>query len=137
MKIETRPFGEVEIDEKSIIIFEKGIPGFEGFLKFALFDIEGSLMKCIQSIEDKNMCLIIINPFDYFKDYEINLSADEIKRLQISKEEDVLIFNILNIKEDKVTANMLAPIVVNVIKKLGVQIILQDSNYSIRQEIKC
>lgn len=137
MKIETRLFGEVEIDETSIIIFEKGIPGFEGSLKFALLDIEDSIMKCLQSIEDKNMCLIVINPFDYIKDYEINLSADEIKRLQITKEEDVLIFNILNIKEDKVTANMLAPIVVNVIKKLGVQIILQDSNYSIRQEIKC
>lgn len=137
MKIETRLFGEVDIDEKSIIIFEKGIPGFEKFSRFVLLDIEESLMKCLQSIEDKNMCLVIINPFDYFKDYEINLSAEEISRLQIPKEEDVLVFNVLNIKEDKITANMLAPIVINAIKKLGMQIVLQESNYNIRQEIKC
>lgn len=137
MKIETRLFGEVDIDEKSIIIFEKGIPGFEKFSKFVMLDIEESLMKCLQSIEDKNMCLVIINPFDYFKDYEINLSTEEISRLQIAKEEDVSVFNVLNIKEDKITANMLAPIVINVLKKLGMQIILQESNYNIRQEIKC
>gem|GEM_PF-5142896 len=49
----------------------------------------------------------------------------------------MFIFNVLNIKDDKITANMVAPIVVNVINNLGMQIILQDSNYSIRQEIKC
>lgn len=137
MKIETRLFEQVDIDEKSVICFEEGIPSFEGYTKFVLLDIEDSSMKCLQSIEDKNICLIIINPFEFFSDYQINLSINEINKLQISKEEDVIVFNVLNIKEDRMTANMLAPIVVNVIKNLGMQIILQDTNYSIRQEIKC
>lgn len=137
MKIETRLFEQVDIDEKSVICFEEGIPGFEGYTKFILLDIEDSSMKCLQSIEDKNICLIIINPFEFFGDYQINLSTNEINKLQISKEEDVIVFNVLNIKEDRMTANMLAPIVVNVIKNLGIQIILQDTNYNIRQEIKC
>lgn len=137
MKIDTKLFGEIEINEESIIYFKEGIPGFEDYSKFVILNIEDSPIKCLQSIEDKNICLIIINPFDYFKDYEVNLYGNEIDKLEISKEEDVMIFNVLNIKNDMMTANMLAPIVVNVIKKLGMQIILQDSNYSIRQEIKC
>jgi len=137
MKIDTRLFGEIEIDEESIIYFKEGIPGFEDYSKFVILDIEEGSMKCLQSIENKALCLILINSFDYFKDYQINLSDNEIDKLKISKEEDVLIFNVLNIKDDKITANMVAPIVINVINNLGMQIILQDSNYSIRQEIKC
>lgn len=137
MNIETRLFGKIEISDKDILIFKEGIPGFEDFNKFVLLDIEDSKLKCLQSVENKDVCLILINPFDYFLDYEIKLSTDDISKLKILKEQDVLVFNVLNIKEDRITANMLAPIVINVINNLGMQIILQDSNYSIRQEIKC
>ena len=36
MKINTNFFGEIEIDEKEIITFEKGMIGFEDIKKFAL-----------------------------------------------------------------------------------------------------
>lgn len=137
MKIDTRLFGKIEINEENIICFKEGIPGFEGYSKFVILDIEDGLMKCLQSIDNKNICFIIINPFDYFKDYQVDLLDDEVKKLQILKEEDVAVFNILNIKENEITANMLAPIVINLVKNIGMQIILQDSDYSIRQEIKC
>lgn len=137
MNIETRLFREIEINDKNILTFNEGIPGFENFNKYVILDIEDSNLKCLQSVENKDVCLILINPFDYFLDYEIKLSTDDINKLKISKEQDVSVYNVLNIKNEKITANLLAPIVINAINNLGMQIILQESNYSIRQEIKC
>ena len=42
MKIPTAHFGEVEIDEKKILYFEKGLPGLEDDKRFALLSNEDS-----------------------------------------------------------------------------------------------
>lgn len=137
MNINTRLFGEITIDESSIIKFENGIPGFDNYKDYVLLNIEDSTMKALQSIEEKDVCLMVINPFEYFKEYEIELSDEEAKELEIDRPEDTLVYNVINIKKDKITVNLAAPIVTNIIKKLGKQIILSDNKYSIRQEIKC
>lgn len=138
MKISTKFFGEITINEGNIITFNNGIPGFEEYKKFIILDFEGkSTLKCLQSIENKDVCLVIINPWDYFNDYQIELCDDEISYLEIEKEEDVLVYNVITIRQDKITANLLAPIVINSLKNKGKQIILSNTNYRIRQEIVC
>lgn len=138
MKICTKFFGEITADNSDIIIFNNGIPGFEEYKKFIILDFESkSTLKCLQSVESKDICLIIINPWDYFEDYHIELSDDELNSLEIKNEEDILVYNVLTIKQGKVTANLLAPIVINLIKNKGRQIILSNTNYKIRQEIVC
>ncbi|TDT50621.1 flagellar assembly protein FliW [Fonticella tunisiensis] len=138
MKIGTRFFGEIEIDEKEIIKFKYGIPGFEHLKEFVILNLEDNPnLKCLQSVEEKSICLMMISPWTYFKDYEIKLSDNEVEELEIEKERDVLIYNIITVRGDKITANLLAPIVINIINNKGKQIILSDSKYSIRQEIPC
>lgn len=120
MKIYTKFFGEIIIDDNDIITFNSGIPGFEEYKKFIILDLESkSTLKCLQSTESKDVCLVIINPWDYFNDYQIELSDDEVDCLEIEKEEDVLVYNVLTIRQDKITANLLAPIVINSLKKKG------------------
>lgn len=137
MIIGTKLFSEIEINEKMIISFNDGIPGLENYKKFVLLDIEGSSMKALQSVEEKELCLIVITPWDYFKEYEIQLSKEEIGKLKLNSSSDAIVLNVANIREDKVTVNLAAPIIINVLNNIGKQIILTNSNYSIRQEIKC
>ncbi|EYE88777.1 flagellar assembly protein FliW [Fervidicella metallireducens AeB] len=137
MKISTKFFGEIELEDSQIITFKRGIPGFENEKKFVLLDIEDTNFKCIQSINDKDVCLLLISPWDYIKDYEIELSDEEIKELELTSHEQVMVYNVVTIRENKITANFLAPIIINIINNNGKQIILTDSKYSIRQEIKC
>lgn len=137
MLIETKFFGQIEIDEMEIIHFEKGIPGLEEYKKFIISKVEETNLYCLQSIEEKNIALLLILPWDHVKDYEIVLSDEEIKELDIKSHEDVLVYNVITVREDKITANLLAPIIINVKNNKGKQIILNDKKYSIRQEIKC
>jgi len=138
MRINTRFFGEIDIDENVIMEFNKGIPGFEELTKFALLDIEDNQsLKCLQSIEESSVCLMAITPWQYFKDYEIKLSDEEIEQLEIENQDEVSVYNIITVRQDKITANLVAPIIINVIKNKGIQIILSDTQYKIRQEIPC
>ena len=74
MKIKTRKFGEIEIDEKKILSMPKGLPGFPGFERFVLIEDPESAPFCwFQSLEEPNLALVIINPFLFKPDYEIDL----------------------------------------------------------------
>lgn len=137
MKIDTKFFGEVEIDNKLIMNFQSGIPGFDDLKEYVLLNVEDRNFRCLQSINEKEMCLLVISPWDYFKEYEINLSDNETSELQISNEKDVLVFNILTVREGNITANLVAPIVINLLNNKAKQIVLSDSKYSIREGIEC
>lgn len=138
MKIKTKFFGEVEIEENSIISFEHGLPGFEYLKDFVLLDSEDlPKFRCLQSIEESSICLLLLSPWDYFKDYQIELSDEEIRELDVRQEYDISVYNVVNVRQDKITTNLAAPIIINVINNRGKQIILTDTKYSIRQEIPC
>ncbi|SEF99813.1 flagellar assembly factor FliW [Caloramator fervidus] len=137
MMVDTKFFGQVEINEDEILYFEKGIPGLEEYKRYVIIKVEDSNLYCLQSIDEKNIALLTIIPWDYFKDYEIELSCEEMKELGINSYEDVMVYNIVTVREDKITANLLAPIVLNIKNNKAKQIILNDKKYSLRQEIKC
>jgi flagellar assembly factor FliW len=138
MKIITKFFGEIDVDENNIINFDEGIPGFENFKSFIVLDMdEKSSLKCLQSIKNVDICLILIAPWDYFYDYEIELSDEEQNELGIKRQEDVAVYNVITIRKDKITANLTAPIVINTLNMKGKQIILSNTKYKLRQEIKC
>jgi flagellar assembly factor FliW len=138
MKIQTKYFGETEIDESNIIHFKQGIPGFEEYKNYAILDIEGKNdLKCFQSVDDSEICLLTVIPWECFKDYEIQLSDQEMNELELNKPEDVAVYNVVTVRKDQITANLVAPIVINVLNGMGKQIILSNTKYQIRQEIPC
>lgn len=138
MRIDTKFFGDVEIEENRIIDFADGIPGFEDLNKFVIIEVEDNpKLKCLQSIEDPNICLLLVIPWEFFEDYEIELIDKEIAELELQNETDAAVYNVVTVRKDNITANLLAPIVINVIKNKGRQIILQNKEYKIKQEISC
>jgi flagellar assembly factor FliW len=136
MLINTKILGEVEIDEKEILKFEGGLPGFPEESNFVLLSIEKeSPFVLLQSINNEQIGFVIAYPFAFKNDYAFDLNEEDKIQLQIEGEEEVLVYSIVTLKEtlQKSTLNLLAPIVINNSKKLGRQIVLQDNTqYSLR-----
>ncbi|KYG91188.1 flagellar assembly protein FliW [[Bacillus] sp. KCTC 13219] len=130
MNIETKFFGEVAIKKEDILIFEAGVPGFPDAQKFVLLPLDADLpLVVLQSIEKQELGFILAYPFAFKKDYSFDISEEEKRALQIEQEDDVVAYAIVTLKEtfQESTMNLLAPIVINTKKKLGKQIVLQDS----------
>lgn len=136
MKIATRFLGEIEIVKQDILTFEQGLLGLEDYKKFVLLPIDANLpLILLQSVDQKEIGFVIAYPFAFKKDYSFDISDEDREQLQIEKEEEVLTYTIVTMKEtlEDSTTNLLAPIIINIEKKLGKQIVLQDNkSYPLR-----
>lgn len=138
MKLYSKYHGTREYDESDIITFPKGIPGFKDLKKYILFELEeNNVFSMLHSIEDTEIGLVVVSPFSVKKDYEFNLSDNEVKELQIEDESDVIVLATVCLNSDvkKITTNLKAPIVINIKKKFGEQLILDNEKYLIKQPL--
>ncbi|MFJ7185434.1 flagellar assembly protein FliW [Lysinibacillus xylanilyticus] len=136
MKIATKFLGEIEIEEQDILKFEHGLLGLENEKNFVLLPIDAELpLAILQSVDNVEIGFVVAYPFAFKKDYSFDISEDDRNQLQIEKEENVLTYSIVTMKEtfQESTINLLAPIIVNMDKKCGKQIVLQDNkSYPLR-----
>lgn len=138
MNIETKYHGSIEYEEKDIICFHKGLPGFTNLTKFILFPVKDNpIFNVLHSVEDSKIGLVVISPFEILKDYEFSLEEELINRLTIEEPEQVQVLNTVTLNSDikKITTNLKAPIIINIKENLGEQIILDEDKYSIKHPL--
>lgn len=117
------------------IKFSKPLLGFDNLVEFEIVDVEiNPIFKEVNSLEDENIGFLAISPFDMDENYEIKLSDNDIKELEIENPEDVLLLNIITLGDSLATStvNMRAPIVLNIKNKLAFQIVIQNDKYDIK-----
>ena len=137
MIIETKNFGEITIDEDSIITFEKGIPGFEQRTKFILI-VEQDCPCCwMQSIEEPNLAFFLIDPLSFCPEYGPDVDDKYIEMLGEPVIDDLVLYAIVVIPDDikNMTANLKAPVIINTKTRKGMQVYLEKSNYLMKYNI--
>ena len=139
MKIETTRFGQVEIDESLVITFPEEILGFEDIKRYIILDHfdKESPFKWLQSLEDPSLAFVITDPLVFVPEYKAKVSKEEIKGIELSDTGNALIVVIVNIKRDhsEITINLQGPVVINPEKRLARQVIIKESDYSVRHVI--
>lgn len=138
MKISSTRFGELEVAEAQLINFPYGIPGFPGEKQFAHLNYElDSPFSFLQSTTEPNLTFLLADAFVFFSDYEFELGDEITEELELSKENPPQIFLIVTAKDkiENMTANLLAPLVVNQNKNIGKQVIINKPEYSIRHKL--
>ena len=139
LNIQTTRFGEIEVETDKIIYFSQGIPGFEAEKEFVIIPYdEKSPFLFLQSVKTEDLAFLLANPFQFFTDYNFELDDIFVEELALKSEEDILVYTILtmhgaNVQE--ITANLLAPIVINQQNKMAKQIVLENSKYTTRHKI--
>ncbi|MBL4932903.1 MULTISPECIES: flagellar assembly protein FliW [Clostridium] len=138
MELITKFHGTFNYEEKDIINFPNGIMGFEELNKFIIVESkENEAFKILQSLEDGDIGLLSISPFDVKEDYEVELNEEMVNSLGIESPEDVILYNIVTLNSDiyKITVNLKAPIIINVNKKVGKQVIIDKEEYKIKHPL--
>ncbi len=139
IQITTSRFGTINVDGKNIIEFVSPIIGFEGLTRYTLLDhADNSPFKWLQSLDEPSLAFVVTNPKFFAIPYEFMLPEDTVHRLGIKQVEDVLVFTIVNIPNENpglMTANLLAPIVVNQANLHAMQVVLQDTQYTTRTRL--
>jgi flagellar assembly factor FliW len=138
MKLTTKYHNEVEVNEAEVLHFEKGIPGFPDEKKFVILSLnEDGSFSVMQSVETTGVALVIVSPFDFFKDYDFKLEDSVVEELEIKSEKDVLVYSILTVEDpfEKTTANLQAPVIVNKANSKAKQVILVEEGYKTKHNL--
>lgn len=139
MLVETARFGSIEVDEERIIHFAKGVPGFEHVRQFVLVTPnEESPFSILQSVDEPGLAFVVTSPLWFRPDYRVEARREEIAELEIDDPDDVLVLAIITLNSDpeKMTANLLAPVLINTKNGRAVQLVLSESRYSTRHILK-
>ncbi|MCJ7843292.1 flagellar assembly protein FliW [Lederbergia sp. NSJ-179] len=132
MKIQTKYHGEIDIQKDTILTFEKGIPGFPDEKKFTILPLpDMTSVSVLQSVKTPGLAFVIADPYSFFKDYTFSLDENTVELLEVESDQDVSVFVILTVQDpfEKTTANLQAPIIVNVKSNHAKQVILNHENY--------
>ena len=134
MQLNTRLFGEIEVEEEKIIFFEKGIIGFPHCQRFTLIYDEGEdgrkkNISWLQSIEEPGFALPVMDPLIVKEDYAPNVDQEILNNLGMLTEENTYVLVTVTVPADikKLSVNLKAPIVINVENRRADQIIVEDS----------
>ncbi|MDR2071056.1 MAG: flagellar assembly protein FliW [Treponema sp.] len=137
MKVSTKPYGVIEVDERQRIKFPVGLFGFESCRDFVILDADRQPFYWLQSLEVQELAFILVNPFLFRPDYELDISDNELKDIEISSPDKALVFSIVTIPADggPMTANLQGPLVINRELRIGRQAVLADSRWKTKHNI--
>jgi len=139
MIIKTKYFSEIEVTDEEKINFPEPLPGFEALFDYVIipfYDDSDSLL-CLQSVDDPDLALVLINPAYVVANYSPTLSRDDFSALQAESDTPLAYYAISVIHDDwkDSTINLKCPIVINPEKMLGRQVVTDDPSYSMRHPI--
>ncbi|CAM6054224.1 unnamed protein product [Sphagnum tenellum] len=113
----------------------QGILGFPDYKKFCLVDPgDDTLILWLQSVENPQIAFPMLEPKIFKPDYAVRLSAVELRELKLENINHSAVLSILTIPEDvtEMTANLKAPLVINLKAQIAKQVILQENEYTIK-----
>lgn len=134
MKTIQSRFGEIEYDPEDVLRCPQGLIGFEKLHDFVVMPNEknGPLF-WIQSVEDEHIALVLTDPTNFFPTYMVEPEAQEREVLGMKEGDPCHALVVVTVHPDRnVTLNLAAPILFAPGSNRALQVILENSGYSIQ-----
>lgn len=139
MRIRSPLFGEMDIDPEQILHFPEGLPAFNDQRRFVILPMDkNSPFYYLQAVDNADLCFLLADPFPFWPHYQAELGDAEVQKLQAAQDgSNISLFTILTIPADfkNTTANLLAPLIINTERKIGLQIILANADYTTKHPL--
>lgn len=131
MRVETRVFGEIDIEDTKIINFEDGIIGFPDLKQFAIIyndekEKKGAI-SWLQSLDEPVFAMPVMDPLMVKPDYNPSVEEELLKSLGNLDADNMLVLVTVTVPEEieKITVNLKAPIVINADERKAAQVIVE------------
>jgi flagellar assembly factor FliW len=139
-QILTRQFGPLEYDESAVLDFPAGLPGFPDQTRLVLVErASAAPVIFLQSLHREELCFLAVPVLAIDPGYQLVVGGDDLRLLGLDASrqphigEETLCLAILSAPENgPLTANLLAPVVVELRQRRAVQAVRADSVYSHR-----
>ena len=139
LTVNTKAYGKIDVDERQRIRFPYGIFGFEQFRDFVLLDAAQQPFYWLQSMDVKETAFVLINPLIFRKDYKLDVLPGDLEEIGLKgePEDNILVFAIVTVPQNqqKMSANLQGPVIINRDNKEGRQSISLDPRWKTKHYI--
>lgn len=141
MTIET-DYGTVDYKEEDLITFPDGLFGFPDLKKYLFLSLdeetEDNLMLVMISVDEPRIGFVIVNPLFLCPDYAPVLTPEELACVGVKESDELAYYAICAMHSNYLdnTVNLKCPIVINPETHCGIQVILENSSYGYRHEMR-
>lgn len=135
MIVKTGRFGDLEVNEGDLLHLSEGVIGFPEDRQYVLVDPgDETLILWLQSTNNPRLAFPLLEPKVFKPEYVVRLSAAEERELGLTGVRAAAVFCVLTIPNDltQMTANLKAPIVINLKDRIARQVVLQENDFPIK-----
>ncbi len=127
MQIDTSRFGPLEIEPSDLLLFPSGLVAFEDCRHWVLLaDADNSLVGWLQSASRADVAIPVVSPRRFKNDYQIRINRTQLAPLHLRAVHEAYVLAIVARNERGLTLNLKAPLVVNLDRRLGRQVVAID-----------
>lgn len=127
MQIMTSRFGSVSIEADDILVFPNGLIGFEQHRHWVLLaDSQNETVGWLQCLSNPQMAVPVVSPRRYVPEYQARVSQTQLEALQLAEEDSLYVLCVLGKHDGEFTMNLQAPVLVNLDRCLGCQVVTID-----------
>lgn len=130
--IKSARFGDLIVPESSVITLPVGLIGFPNATRFVMLDHKPPF-SWLHSVEDTSLAFVVIDGFGFCQEYGMKAPIGD-RDIDLQEADEFAVLVVVTVRPDPrmTTANIKAPIFVNIRNRKGVQIIFDDSKYPTR-----
>ncbi len=134
-RVHTEQFGELDYSEDAALLFPRGLPGFEGARRFVLLDNpEFAPLVHLQSLETGDLCFLALPVRSIDPGYETMLAGEDRDVVGTGEQLELALLSAGH--DGSLSANLLAPVVIDLATRRAVQAVRVDTKYSHRHLLK-
>jgi len=132
MDVLTTRFGTLSVEAQDELIFEQGLIGLEHCHRWVvLTDTRNPTLGWLQSLDEGHIALGVVSPRRFVPDYQLRVDRGDLKVLDLTTARDAEVVVIASRQttgtvEGSLTLNLRAPLVINVERRRGCQVIAKD-----------
>lgn len=141
MDVFTTRFGVLSVQPHDEIVFENGLIGLEDCRRWVvLTDSNNGALGWLQNLDQGHIALGVVSPRRFVPDYQLRIDRADLRTLGLVtiRDAEVVVIasrqpsgqtsNPSNGHTNGLTLNLRAPLVINVEKRLGCQVIAKDEH---------
>ncbi len=135
MEVNTSRFGSISVAAEDLIRFPAGILGLEDCRDWVLLkDGQNDAVAWLQSAQRPTIALAVVSPRRFVPDYRIRVAPAELEPLELEDIRTAQVVVIVGRTDHSITLNLKAPLVINVVGRLGRQVV-SNGELPVRYEL--
>lgn len=134
MEIHTSRFGTLEFAPRDVLQFPGGMLGLEDCSRWILLgDAENPVLGWLQSASHADVALAVVSPRQFVPGYKLRVNRSDLNGLSADGN-DLHVLVVLSRHDDAMTINLKAPLLINLKRHLGRQVI-SNADVPVRYEL--